>query len=94
MPQRTGFPNGITDKGQARIMGRTSVTGKATIATGLKTVAGVVASLEALSATSKHGFVVSAVASGTVGSIDVVVEDTTGAEATTAVNVGWMAYGT
>lgn len=90
---RTNFPNGITDKAQARVGGRTEVKGKATIPTGLKTVTGVVASLEALSVTAKHGYAVSAAPSGTAGSIDVVVEDTTGAEATTAVFVGWFAVG-
>ncbi len=91
---RTGFPGGITDKGQARIAGRTEVTGKATIATGLKTVVGAVASLEALSATAKKGYGVSAVASATTGAIDVVVKDTAGAEATAGVFVAWLAFGT
>jgi hypothetical protein len=94
MFDRTNFPNGITDKAQSRVAGRTEVTGKATIATGLATVVGAIASLEVLSATAKHGYGVSAVASATVGSIDVVVRDTVGAEATTAVFVDWLAFGT
>lgn len=89
----TAFPNGVSDEAQTRRMGRTSVTGKATIPTGLDTVTGAVASLEVLNAASKKGFVVSAVASATVGAIDVFVADTTGAEATAAVFVGWQAYG-
>jgi hypothetical protein len=89
----TAFPNGVSDEGQTRRNGRTSVTGKATIPTGLDTVTGAVASLEAINAASKKGFVVSAVASATVGAVDVVVSDTTGAEANAAVFVAWMAYG-
>ena len=89
----TKFPNGVSDAGQADIGGRTEVTGKATIATGLTTVEGSVASLEEVSATAKHGYAVQAVKSATPGSIDVKVVDTTGAEATTAVFVAWQAFG-
>jgi hypothetical protein len=91
---RTNFPDGITDAGQARVAGRTSVTGSATIATGLdKGVTGALASLEEVSVTAGHGFVVSAKASITAGSIDVAVAQVGGTAATVAVQVNWLAYG-
>jgi hypothetical protein len=89
----TRFPGGISDKGQARAAGRASVTGTATIATGLDTVEGGTATLEELSATAGHGFAVSAKASATPGSIDVAVAQIGGTAATVAVEVSWTAYG-
>lgn len=88
------FPNGVSDEGQTRRAGRTSITGKATIATGLDTVTGVVASLETISSVAKHGFTVQAKASASEGSVDVTVYDKEANEATAAaVEVAWIAYG-
>lgn len=89
----TAFPNGVSDAGQSDWSGRTSVNGKATIATGLDTVEGAVASLEVINPAAKKGFVVAAAASATPGAIDVTVYDTTGAEANAAVFVAWTAFG-
>lgn len=89
----TRFPNGISDKGQARAFGRVSVTGTLTVETGLDSVEGALASLEAISVTAGHGFVVTAKASATEGSVDLAVWQVGGTAATVAVEVNWAAFG-
>ncbi|MGH2878942.1 MAG: hypothetical protein ACRDK4_04960 [Solirubrobacteraceae bacterium] len=89
----TRFPNGVSDEGQTRKCGRHSITGTATIATGLDEVEGATATLETVSVTATHGFVVTAKASATPGDVDIAVFDLEGKASTVAVEVNWTAFG-
>lgn len=94
MENVTNFPNGVSDRGVIRVRKRQSVTGKATIATGLGTCLGGIACLDKVESGAGKTWVVSAKASATPGAIDVVVKDSAGTESTTAVGVTVDADGT
>lgn len=91
--QVTNFPDGVSDAGVTRVRLRQSITGAATIATGLEKVEGGIATLEKIETGAGKTWLVQAKASGTPGSIDVKVIDSAGNESTTAVFVTVDAHG-
>lgn len=94
MANETNFPNGITSGGKRSVSGSQSVTGTATIATGLATVSECLTTLRTVTVGAGNPWVTSVTPSGTAGSIDVVVKDSAGTNSTAAVVVNWTAHGT
>jgi hypothetical protein len=94
MAQETNFPNGITDGSVKEVRGRQSVTGTATIATGLAAVGGVTGSLETIGVAAGDPFVLQIKPHATPGSLDVVVKQDDGTNAANPTQVDWHAWGT